>query len=98
MRSKNLFRKTRLGFLWGLALGAGSFFAPGAPCMAQVKLAPYNVVWKSQSSGPSGSMPIGNGDIGANVWVDSSGLLQLYISKTDAYSEIGRLLKIGKIT
>lgn len=88
----------RLGFLWGLALGAGSFFAPWAPCMAQVKLAPYNVVWNSQSSGPSGSMPIGNGDIGANVWVDSSGLLQLYISKTDAYSEIGRLLKIGKIT
>jgi hypothetical protein len=43
-------------------------------------------------------MPIGNGDIGANVWVDSSGLLQLYISKTDAYSEIGRLLKIGKIS
>ena len=88
----------RLSFLWGLALGAGSFFAPWAPCMAQVKLAPYNVVWNSQSSGPSGSMPIGNGDIGANVWVDSSGLLQLYISKTDAYSEIGRLLKIGKIT
>jgi hypothetical protein len=68
------------------------------PCMAQVKLAPYKVAWASQSSGPSGSMPIGNGDIGANVWVDSSGLLQLYISKTDAYSEIGRLLKIGKIS
>ena len=98
MQLKHLIRKTRLGFLWGLTLGAGSFFAPGAPCMAQVKLAPYNVNWKSQSSGPSGSMPIGNGDIGANVWVDSSGLLQLYISKTDAYSEIGRLLKIGKIT
>lgn len=98
MQLKNLIRKKRFGFLWALALGAGNFFAPGAPCMAQVKLAPYNVVWNSQSSGPSGSMPIGNGDIGANVWVDSSGLLQLYISKTDAYSEIGRLLKIGKIT
>jgi hypothetical protein len=98
MQLKNLIKKTRLGFLWALALGAGSFFAPGAPCMAQVSLAPYNVIWNAQSSGPSGSMPIGNGDIGANVWVDSSGLLQLYISKTDAYSEIGRLLKIGKIT
>jgi hypothetical protein len=98
MQLKNLFKKMRLGFLWAFALGAGSFFAPCAPCMAQVKLAPYNVVWNSQSSGPSGSMPIGNGDIGANIWVDSSGLLQLYISKTDAYSEIGRLLKIGKIT
>jgi len=98
MQLKNLIKKTRLGFLWALTLGAGSFLAPGARCMAQVKLAPYNVTWNAQSSGPSGSMPIGNGDIGANVWVDSSGLLQLYISKTDAYSEIGRLLKIGKIT
>lgn len=62
MQLKNLFRKTRLGYLWALALGAGSFFAPGARCMAQVKLAPYNVNWKSQSSGPSGSMPIGNGE------------------------------------
>ena len=42
-------------------------------------------------------MPMGNGDIGANLWVDQQGLLQFFISKTDAYSEIGRLLKIGKI-
>jgi hypothetical protein len=42
MQLKNLFRKTKLGFLFGIALGAGSFFAPGAPCMAQVSLAPYN--------------------------------------------------------
>ena len=79
MQLKNLMKKTRLGFLWGIALVAGSFFAPGARCMAQVKLAPYNVIWNAQSSGPSGSMPIGNGDIGAHVWVDSSGVLQLYI-------------------
>ena len=43
-------------------------------------------------------MPIGNGDIGANVWVDSSGQLQLYISKTDAYSENWASIKIGKIS
>jgi len=89
----------RGGLIWNLCVAfavLAIFFRPLA-CMAQVKLAPYNVAWDSQSSGPSGSMPIGNGDIGANVWVDSSGALQLYISKTDAYSEIGRLLKIGKI-
>ncbi|MEY4054616.1 MAG: hypothetical protein RL034_1534, partial [Bacteroidota bacterium] len=89
--------RTRL--IWNLCVAfavLAIFFRPWA-CMAQVKLAPYNVAWDSQSSGPSGSMPIGNGDIGANIWVDSSGTLQLYISKTDAYSEIGRILKIGKI-
>ena len=42
-------------------------------------------------------MPLGNGDIGANLWVDEQGQLCLYISKTDAFSEIGRLLKIGKV-
>lgn len=57
----------------------------------------YNVSWKSQSENSWGSMPIGNGDIGANVWIDKAGMLSLIISKTDSYSEIGRLLKIGKI-
>lgn len=42
-------------------------------------------------------MPIGNGDIGANLWVEAGGDLLFYISKTDAWSENGRLLKLGKI-
>ena len=57
----------------------------------------FDVAWKTQSENSSGSMPIGNGDIGANVWVTKDGTLSLLISKTDALSEIGRLLKIGKI-
>jgi len=65
--------------------------------LSQSKLDPYNVVWTSQSKSPSGSMPLGNGDIGANLWVDEQGQLCLYISKTDAFSEIGRLLKVGKV-
>lgn len=58
---------------------------------------PYNVVWKSQSADSWGSMPIGNGDIGANVWVTPSGELEFYISKTDAFSENNQLLKIGRL-
>jgi hypothetical protein len=42
-------------------------------------------------------MPIGNGDIGMNVWVEGNGDLFLYLSKTDAWSENGQLLKLGKI-
>ncbi len=64
---------------------------------AQNNIEPYNVRWTSQSINSSGSMPMGNGDIGANLWVDQEGVLQFYISKTDSHSEIGRLLKIGKI-
>lgn len=57
----------------------------------------YNVIWDSQSKGSWGSMPAGNGDIGANVWVTADGELQFFISKTDAFSENARLLKIGKV-
>lgn len=63
----------------------------------QPDISKYNVSWKSQSENSWGSMPMGNGDIGANVWIDKAGVLSIIISKTDSYSEIGRLLKIGKI-
>ena len=65
--------------------------------IAQPSLTPYNVIYTAQSKNQLGSMPMGNGDIGSNVWVDTSGVLHLLISKTDAYSEIGRLLKIGQV-
>lgn len=57
----------------------------------------YNVQWTGQSRDALGSMPIGNGDVGANVWATPEGTLHLLLSKTDSYSEIGRLLKIGKL-
>jgi hypothetical protein len=40
-------------------------------------------------------MPLGNGDIGLNVWIEEDGDLLFYVSKTDAWSENGRLLKLG---
>ena len=57
----------------------------------------FNVVWDSPSKDSSGSMPIGNGDIGLNVWVEESGDLVFYISKTDAWDENGRLIKLGRV-
>lgn len=45
-----------------------------------------NVVWTSQSSDITGSMPIGNGDIGANVWV-AANVIHLLVSKTDAWTD-----------
>jgi alpha-L-fucosidase 2 len=71
----------------------------GISCSTNIndKLAGCNVVWNSQSEDSWGSMPVGNGDIGANVWVTPDGCLQFYISKTDAWSENGRLLKVGKL-
>ena len=57
----------------------------------------YNVVWDSPSQNPYESMPIGNGDIGLNVWIEEAGDLLFYISKTDSWSENNRLLKLGRI-
>ena len=56
-----------------------------------------NVVWDSPSADAAGSMPIGNGETGLNVWVEDSGDLVFYISRTDAWSECNRLLKLGRV-
>ncbi|MDQ1256000.1 MAG: hypothetical protein QG656_595, partial [Candidatus Hydrogenedentes bacterium] len=56
-----------------------------------------NVTWDSPSKDSSGSMPLGNGDIGINLWVEENGDILFYLSKTDAWSENARLLKLGRI-
>ena len=45
-----------------------------------------NVVWDSPSKDYNGSMPIGNGDLAANVWVEPTGDLIFYLSKSDSWT------------
>lgn len=72
------------------------------------KLNKYNVVWNTPGPTSYQSMPIGNGDIGLNVWVEENGDIAFYISKTDAWGneikdrgpwmkEGGVLMKLGLI-
>ncbi|MDG1241614.1 MAG: DUF5703 domain-containing protein [Opitutae bacterium] len=56
-----------------------------------------NVVWDSPSADCHGSMPIGNGDLAANVWVEPNGDLLFYLSKSDSWSGEQELLKLGRI-
>jgi hypothetical protein len=42
-------------------------------------------------------MPLGNGDIGLNVWVEKNGDLFFYISKVDAFDAGHLLPKLGRI-
>ncbi len=87
-----------------LLLGISLLF-PNAGCQKgiapksenQVKLSEYNVLWESPSKDHNGSMPIGNGDIGLNVWVEENGDICFYIGKTDSWGDNGRLLKVGKV-
>src|SRR5512143_1167628 len=80
----------RLVFLAGLIDFAASAATFGP-------LNTYNVVWDSPSTDHHGSMPLGNGDIAVNAWMTKGGDLQFYISKTDAWDDNARLLKIGKV-
>lgn len=82
-----------------LALVAPAAIVPGVFAASDpgAELTHYNVVWDSPSADARGSMPIGNGDLGANVWVDPSGDLIFFIGKTDAWDENVRLLKLTKV-
>lgn len=60
-------------------------------------LTDYNIAWNTPGLNSQGSMPLGNGDIGINAWVEGNGDLVFYLSKTDAWSENGQLMKLGKI-
>lgn len=57
----------------------------------------YNVVWHAPSHDARGSVPLGNGEIGLNAWVEPAGDLLFYIGRTDAWGDNGRLLKIGRV-
>ncbi|MFZ9936504.1 MAG: DUF5703 domain-containing protein [Luteolibacter sp.] len=57
----------------------------------------YDVIWDSPSADSLGSMPLGKGDVAANVWVEPTGDLMPLLSKTDAYDDFARLLKIGRV-
>ncbi|HID21990.1 MAG TPA: hypothetical protein EYP14_06270, partial [Planctomycetaceae bacterium] len=57
----------------------------------------YNVVWNSPSRDALGSMPLGNGEVGLNAWVEPNGDLAFYIARTDSWGDNGRLLKVGRV-
>ncbi|MCX5770424.1 MAG: DUF5703 domain-containing protein [Candidatus Hydrogenedentes bacterium] len=71
--------------------------APSGFCGPVEKLDGCNVVWERASDGPSGSMPLGNGDVALNVWVEEGAGLLFYISKADAWDGYCRLIKLGRV-
>ncbi len=51
------------------------------------QLEKYNVTWKELGESSLDAMPIGNGDIGVNVWTENNGDLVFLIGKNDAWGE-----------
>jgi alpha-L-fucosidase 2 len=60
-----------------------------------------DVVWDEPGRSSADSMPLGNGDIGLNVWTETNGDVVFYIGKTDAWTENPNkttgLAKVGKM-
>lgn len=55
------------------------------------------VSWSSPGKNENDSMPIGNGDLAANVWTEQNGDIVLLLAKSDAWSGLGQLLKLGRV-
>jgi predicted alpha-1,2-mannosidase len=74
---------------------------PSLPQRIRPLLDACNVNWDTPGPTSAESMPIGNGDIGLNVWVAPDGDLLFYIGKTDSWGADVRgsegLMKVGGI-
>ncbi len=80
----------RRSFLFGLVLAAT------ATATAQ-DIRGHDVVWRTPSTNSAGSMPIGNGEVGCNVWYERYAGLRFHVARTDSFSEASRLLKLGSV-
>ena len=56
-----------------------------------------DVIWTTPGQGSADSLPLGNGDIAANVWSEPNGDIGVYLAKNDAWDHLGRLIKIGRL-
>lgn len=83
--------KSRISMIVAGLLVAGMAMAQ------QAEIDRYNVEWDTPSENSAGSMPLGNGELGANLWVEKNGDLLFYLSRTDAISEANRLMKMGRV-
>ncbi len=78
-----------------------SLCAMGSVAVAGSRVDPYNVVWDSPSTNSAGSMPLGGGNLGLNVWVepspDGGDDLLFYIGHPDSRLEDTKLVKLGRV-
>uniref|UniRef100_UPI00404A6F2E DUF5703 domain-containing protein n=1 Tax=Cephaloticoccus sp. TaxID=1985742 RepID=UPI00404A6F2E len=56
-----------------------------------------DITWNTPGHSSADSLPLGNGDIAANIWTDQDGDILFYLSKTDAWDHLSRLIKIGRL-
>jgi hypothetical protein len=90
--------KVRLGMLSGVLAVAAVLSGHAARAEAPGALDKVDVIWNTPSANSAGSMPIGNGQVVLNVWVEKgTGDVLMLIARTDSLSEICRFLKLGRV-
>jgi alpha-L-fucosidase 2 len=57
----------------------------------------YDMTWNTLGTNENDSMPIGNGDIAANVWTKQNGDVVILLAKADAWTELGKIVKLGRL-
>ena len=92
------FISTRTGtLLFLLSLFTRCLCAPAAPVTGSNFAAGNDVTWTTLGTNENDSMPIGNGDLAANVWNEQNGDIVLLIAKSDSWTESGDLVKLGRV-
>ena len=56
-----------------------------------------DVIWTTPGKNSSDSMPLGNGALGINLWVEKNGDLLFYLGRNDTLSEVSQLCKAGMV-
>ena len=82
-----------------LSLALSAAFAAGPPpaTVDRSYAAANDVTWHELGRDENDSMPIGNGDLAVNVWTEQNGDLVLLVAKSDAWTEHGKLVKLGRV-
>jgi hypothetical protein len=89
-------RNSLLG-LSGIALVSGLSPSPALASTGNETALQSAVSWTSPGKDENDSMPLGNGDLAANVWTEANGDLVILLAKSDAWSETGDLVKLGRV-
>lgn len=69
-----------------------------APALHGARSIAPELSWTTPGKDSQDSMPLGNGDLGLNVWTEPDGAVVFYMGKTDAWSEAqnSELVKLGR--
>lgn len=65
--------------------------------MLQTNIRDYHVIYHSPGTCDRSAMPLGNGEMCVSVWCEGKDTLCIYLSRSDALTEIERTVKLGLI-